>query len=105
MTACLYVRARVLDASARDAFNAWYRDDHLPRACAAFGAERAWRGWSRVDPLVHCACYEFADVATLEALRDSAALRGMVEEFDRAWGSRVVRERDYLDIVQRIDGR
>ena len=49
MTAFLIVRAEV-DPSVRDAFDAWYRDEHLPDAVRSFRALGAWRGWSDVDP-------------------------------------------------------
>lgn len=103
MTACLIVRARVTDAAVKEAFDRWYRDDHLPRATAAFGARRSWRAWSTVDPMVHYACYEYDDIDAAHALRDSDALRRFVAEFDDAWGNQVDRERDYIDIVQAMD--
>ena len=62
MSAYLIVRAEV-DPAVRDAFDAWYRDEHLPDAVRAFGAAGAWRGWSAVDGNVHVAFYEFADLA------------------------------------------
>jgi len=102
MTACLLVRAEVLDATARDAFDRWYRDEHLPQATAAFGAKRSWRAWSEIDPLVHYACYDFDDPAAVRALRGSEALARMVAEFDRVWQGRVTRHRDFIEVVQAI---
>lgn len=102
MSAIFIVRAQVMDASVKDAFDRWYRDEHLPDAKKAFGAQRAWRGWSAVDPSVHYAVYEFDDIAKLRALPGSAALKSLVAEFDRAWGQKVVRTRDSVDVVQRI---
>ena len=62
MTAWLIVRADV-DPEVRDAFDAWYQNEHLPDAVKAFGTVSAWRGWSQVNDNVHVACYEFADLA------------------------------------------
>jgi hypothetical protein len=103
MSACWIVRAQLADASVRDAFDRWYRDEHLPDAVKAFGAQRAWRAWSETDPSVHYAVYEFDDIAKVHAIPGSAALKALVAEFDRAWGDKVVRSRETLRVVQEID--
>lgn len=102
MTASLLVRARLLDPTVKEAFDRWYQEDHLPRAFAAFGAKQAWRAWSAEDGLVHYACYEYDDAAALHAVKNSPELRRFVAEFDRAWGNKVVRERDYIQVVQAV---
>ncbi len=96
--AILSVRALVPEAD-RDAFDAWYRDEHLPDATVAFGADRAWRGWSTVDPGVHVAFYEFSDPATATAILDSAPLKRLVAEFDRVWQGRVQRSREVVHCI------
>ena len=58
----LVVRAEVPDPADRTPFDHWYATDHLPWAIRVFGARRGWRCWSRTDPAVHYAFYEFADV-------------------------------------------
>lgn len=103
MSATFIVRAQVVDASVKDAFDRWYEKEHLPDAVKAFGARSAWRGWSEVDPSVHYAAYEFDDLARLRALPGSAALKELVAEFDRVWGEKVVRTRDSVRVVQRVD--
>ncbi len=103
MSALFIVRAQMVDASARDDFDRWYQEEHLPDAVKAFGARRAWRGWSEVDPLVHHAFYEFDDLAGAAAIQGSDALKGLVAEFDRMWGGRVTRTRDIVPSVQQID--
>lgn len=102
MTARFIVRAQVVDAADRDAFDRWYRDEHLPDAVKAFKAKRAWRGWSDVDTLVHYAVYEFDDLAGARAIQGSDALKRLVAEFDRVWGDRVVRSRDIVDAIQAV---
>jgi len=104
MSGCFIVRAQVADAAIRKDFDRWYQEEHLPDALKAFGAQRAWRGWSDVDPSVHYAVYEFDDVARVRALPGSAALKALVAEFDRAWGDKVVRSRDIVQVVQRAEG-
>jgi len=94
------VRARIEDPSLRDAFDRWYQDDHLPAAVKAFGARSAWRAWSEDDPAVHVAVYEFDDVAQARAIPGSAVLKALAADFDRAWGKKVVRERESLRVVQ-----
>ena len=101
MTAFLIVRAEV-DPDARDAFDTWYQDEHLPDAVAAFGAGGASRGWSDVDDNVHIAFYEFADLADVNRVMGSDALKGMIAEFDRHWSGRVTRTREVVELIQEI---
>ena len=61
------VRAEVPDAELRTAFDAWYEHEHLRDAREGLGAVRAWRGWSRLQPAVHFAFYEFPDAARAQA--------------------------------------
>ncbi|HMA87431.1 MAG TPA: hypothetical protein VKP89_01655 [Burkholderiales bacterium] len=102
MTACFIVRAQVVDASIEDAFDRWYQEEHLPDALKAFGARRAWRGWSDADAGVHYAFYEFDDIGRARAIQGSAALKRLVAEFDQAWGERVKRSRDFVEVVQSV---
>jgi hypothetical protein len=101
---CLVVRAEVPDLADRAPFDHWYATDHLPWAIRVFGARRGWRCWSRTDPAVHYAFYEFADVD--EALRvatDSDKNAPLVADFDRVWGNRAPRQREILEIVQQME--
>ena len=101
MAAFLIVRAEV-DPAVRDAFDAWYRDEHLPDAVEAFGATGAWRGWSDVDDNMHLACYEFADLADVSRVMGSDELKRMIGEFDRNWQGSVTRTREVVESVQTI---
>jgi hypothetical protein len=103
MTACFIVRAQVMDATIEDDFDHWYQAEHLPDALKAFGARRAWRGWSEVDATVHYAFYEFDDVARARAIPGSDALKLLVAEFDRMWGDKVARSRDIVELVQSLE--
>jgi hypothetical protein len=49
---------------------------------------------------VHYAWYEFEDLASARAILESAELKRLVADFDRAWGKKVVRSRDFVTIVQ-----
>jgi hypothetical protein len=102
MTAYFIVRAQVVDAAVKEKFDRWYQNEHLPDALKAFGARRAWRGWSAVDPNVHYAWYEFDSLAQAQAIQGASALAGLVAEFDRAWGDKVTRSRDFAEVVQAI---
>ena len=102
MTALFIVRAEVQDPSARDPFDRWYEQEHLPDALNAFNATRAWRGWSEVDDRVHFAFYEFANLADAQAITGSDALKAMVAEFDAKWGERVTRTREIVPVVQNL---
>jgi len=96
------VRAEVPNVADRAAFDRWYAIDHLPWAIRTFEAERGWRCWSRTDPAVHYAFYEFADLSEAEALIGSEKLEPLVADFDRVWGDRVARRREILEMVQEM---
>ncbi len=95
--AYLMVRAVVADAADRPSFDRWYETEHMPDAVARFGARRGWRCWSRTDPAVHYAFYEFAGLERAQAVLASPELQALVAEFDRAWGARVTRTREILE--------
>jgi len=101
MTAYLIVRAEVAEAD-RAAFDHWYETEHLPDAKAAFACRAAWRGWGDVDPGVHLAFYEFPDRDSAHAVVASAEMQAMKEEFDRAWGDRVPRSREIVEVKQAL---
>jgi hypothetical protein len=97
---CFVVRAEIPDEADRKRFDHWYATDHLPWAIKVFGAQRGWRCWSKSDPAVHYAFYEFADVGQAQALIGSDTIKPLVADFDRVWGDRVTRGREVLEIVQ-----
>jgi len=103
--ALLMVRAELADAVDRSAFDRWYETEHLPDALKVFQAERAWRCWSETEPSVHYAFYQFAGVAAAQSVLQSAGMRTLIGEFDRAWGPRVRRNRDILQVVQSVTGQ
>ncbi|HKP26522.1 MAG TPA: hypothetical protein VJV39_21820 [Dongiaceae bacterium] len=100
--ALLIVRADVPDERDRAPFDQWYRDHHLPDAVRVFGATAAWRAWSRTDPSKHTAFYEFPSLAAANAVIRSPGIRELIAAFDAAWGSRVTRTRDIVEVVQRL---
>jgi hypothetical protein len=99
--ACLAVRAEVPEAE-RARFDHWYETDHLPLALRTFGARRAWRCWSLIDPATHVAFYEFDDAAAAKAATRPDRIDALVADFDRVWGDRVPRRREMLEVVQEI---
>lgn len=104
-TAVLIVRARLNNLSDRRKFDDWYRTEHLPSAVTSFKAQRAWRCWSRTNPLVHLALYEFPSVEEAENILDSAALAGQIAEFDRVWGTEVTRTREIVEVAEELSAR
>jgi len=98
MTALFLVRAEVADQRDREAFDRWYQEDHLPRAAEVLSAVRAWRGWSDVGPSIHYAFYELPKLEPLPIILD--ALKGLIAEFDRVWGTRVTRTREVVGLKQ-----
>ena len=101
--ACLLVRAVVRDEADIAKFDTWYESEHLPDAKKAFGAVRAWRCWSLLDPHVHHAYYEFASEADAMAIRDTPAIKALIQEFDDTWGNRVERTREILQVAGRLE--
>ena len=99
--AYLAVRAEV-PAAERARFDHWYETDHLPWALRAFAARRAWRCWSRSEPAVHVAFYEFDSVEQAQAATASDKIQPLVADFDRVWGDRVRRRRAILEVVQEL---
>ena len=93
------VRAVVAEPADRPGFDKWYETEHLPDALTAFGVAHAWRCWSKTDPSLHFAFYEFPDLAAVEALPGSSALAKLIAEFDRCWGGRVTRSREILEFA------
>jgi hypothetical protein len=94
----LIVRAKLANLADRRAFDDWYRTEHLPDAVKGFKAVRGWRSWSRTNPLVHFAVYEFSTLDEAEAALDSPALVELSAEFDRVWGPpRVTRTREIFE--------
>jgi hypothetical protein len=104
--AYLAVRAEVPEGE-RARFDHWYETDHLPWALRVFEAKRAWRCWSKTAApegiAVHVAFYEFDSAAAAEAISTSGAIKPLVADFDRMWGTRVTRKRAVLDVVQMIE--
>ena len=96
------VRAVVANPDDRPSFDTWYEKEHLPDAVKTFSPLRAWRTWSQSDPSVHIAFYEFPDLTAAQMVLDSDTLKGLIADFDRAWGTKVSRTRELVPIRQRI---
>jgi hypothetical protein len=101
-TAVLIIRARLTNLADRPKFDTWYRAEHLPSGVRLFNAQRAWRCWSRTNPLVHIALYEFPSVEEAENILDSAALAAQIAEFDRVWGAGVERTREIVEVAEEL---
>jgi hypothetical protein len=97
--AYLMIRAQVANESDRAKFDQWYATHHLPLAMDKFRAEKGWRLWSRSDPSVHYALYQFSDMAALRSRLESPDFRLLVADFDQAW-PHVTRSRDMIETVQ-----
>lgn len=93
------VRAVVADENERAAFDAWYSREHLPDAVKSFGVKTAWRYWSKTDPSVHSAMYQFDDLAALEAAVGGAEMKRLIADFDRDWPT-VKRSREILALAE-----
>jgi len=101
-TAVLIIRARLTNLSDRERFDSWYRESQLPNGVRQFKAQRAWRCWSRTNPLVHIALYEFDTVEQAEDILDSEALANQSAEFDRVWGTGITRTREVVEMAEEL---
>ena len=99
--AYLMVRSQVTNAADREKFDRWYATGHVPMAMDRFRCQKAWRFWSRSDPAVHYALYQFADMATLHARLEEPGFKELVADFDHAWPN-VPRTRDMIEAVQAV---
>ena len=104
MPKAYFVVRAVVEEPLREKFDAWYSAHHLPMALSEFKAEKCWRLWSAVDPAVHCAVYQFPDMARLDAALKSDGFKDLVADFDRAWPAGVTRTRDMLNVVEERSG-
>jgi hypothetical protein len=95
------VRAQVTNEADRRKFDHWYGTHHVPLAMERFRCEKGWRFWSRSDPSVHYALYQFADISTLRKALDSPGFKELVADFDQAW-PQVPRTRDLIEAVQAV---
>ena len=93
------VRAQVVSPSDRAKFDHWYGTNHLPLAMEKLRAEKGWRFWSRSDPSVHYALYQFNDIETLRSRIESPDFKLLVADLDTAW-PHVARSRDLIELVQ-----
>jgi hypothetical protein len=100
MAKAYFMVRSVVEEPLRQKFDHWYSSHHLPMALAEFKAEKCWRFWSAVDPGVHYAVYQFADMARLDAAIKSQGFKGLVADFDQAWPSGVTRTRDMLELAE-----
>lgn len=98
----LMVRAVITNPDDRPDFDTWYEKEHLPDAVQTFRPLRAWRSWSKSDPSVHIAFYEFKNAQKADAIQKTDGIRDLIAEFDRVWGDKVTRTREILDIVGEI---
>lgn len=99
-TAFLVIRARLTNLADRQRFDDWYRTEQLPSSVKTFEAHRGWRCWSKTNPLVHIALYEFGSVEDAESILDSAALAHQSAEFDRVWGTGITRTREIIEVAE-----
>jgi hypothetical protein len=95
------VRATVSEPDKRQAFDAWYSREHLPDALKSFGAAKAWRYWSAIDPSLHQAMYQFSDKAALDRAIAGPEMKRLIADFNRDWPD-VTRTREVLVLAEEL---
>jgi hypothetical protein len=93
------VRAQVANESDRAPFDHWYATHHLPLAMEQLKAEKGWRFWSRSDPSLHYALYQFPDMATVRSRVEGPDFKLLIADFDAAF-PHVTRSRDLIELMQ-----
>jgi hypothetical protein len=99
--AYLLVRAHVANPSDRPKFDQWYHMHHLPYAKEKLKAESGWRFWSRSDPSIHYALYQFDSMEVLHERMDSPQLKSLLVDFDLAF-PQVTRTRELIEMMQEV---
>ncbi len=101
----LMVRSVVSEPGLREKFDHWYSTEHLAWAIDALKAEKGWRFWSKVDPGVHYAVYQFSELADVEAGLKSDGFKALAADYDRTWPVGVTRTRDILSMAEERAGQ
>jgi hypothetical protein len=71
----------------------------MPDAVKAISNCALWRGWSKTDQDVHCACYQAEAMERLDAIMDWPGIEGLIAEFDRRWSGRATRTHEVIVIA------
>lgn len=82
-------------AEKEDAFNRWYDEDHMPKALNRFPGVISGRRYKILDGgdgFNYLAFYEFESPEKVSETMKSDALKGLIKEFDAAFGD-VARKR------------
>ena len=72
-----------------DAFNQWYDEDHMPKALNRFPGVTSGRRHKILDDgdgFNYMALYEFESPEKLTETMESDALKGLIQEFNEAFG-------------------
>ena len=72
-----------------EAFNRWYDEDHLPKALNRFPGVMSGRRYKIVDGADgydYMALYEFESYEKLMEMSRSDALKGLIQEYNAAFG-------------------
>src|SRR5262245_29704683 len=104
--AYILVRSVVPNPDDRKPFDHWYQTNHLPRLISIIpGLRNAWRFWSVVDPSVHYAFGEFADMNALRRAVETDGFKVVLAHYDRDWEAKgVTRTRDIIERFQHLPG-
>lgn len=85
----LFVVMAKVRADQEDSFNRWYDEDHLPKALNRFPgviSGRRYRILDGGDGYNYMAVYEFESQVKLTEAMNSEALKGLIQEFNAAFG-------------------
>ncbi len=72
-----------------DAFNRWYDEDHMPKALNRFPgviSGRRYKITDGEDGYNYLAIYEFESQEKMTKTMQSDAIKGLIQEFDAAFG-------------------
>lgn len=85
----LFIVMAKVSPEQEDAFNQWYDEDHMPKALNRFPGVISGRRYKILDGgdgYNYMALYEFESRAKLDETMGSGVLKGLIKEFDNAFG-------------------
>jgi len=100
MTTYLIVKSDVSFVDKTE-FDDWYENEHLSEALNSFKAISAKRGWVK-NSNFHLAIYEFENTKKAEKALKSKKIFSLINKFDSRWDKKVKRNRELIDINQKL---
>ena len=86
----IFIVMAKVEPGQEDAFNRWYDEDHMPKALNRFPGVISGRRYRILDGgegYDYMALYEFQSREKLDETMRSDAIKGLIQEYDAAFGT------------------